>query len=217
MTSVPENSMSATLTLPIATPPPLVGPLLSAALTRLRRFTREEYRKLGELGLIGPEEKVELLDGFVVEKPMKGPQGVTRRLISRLAPLLPDGWFLQIQDVVGLPHSEPEPDGAVIRGDVAIFDTRQPEPADVGIVIEVADSTLRADRREKARLYAQAAIPVYWIINIADGAIEIYTDPESSNDLPRYAARTDFRSGQSIPILLDGVAVTHIAAADLLP
>ena len=211
--------MTATLTVPIASPLPSTGPLFGAALTRLRRFTREEYHKLGELGVIGPEEKLELLDGFVVKKPMKGPQhqGVTRRLIARLAPLLPAGWFLQIQDVVGLPTSEPEPDGAVVRGDETSFDTRQVEASDAAIVIEVADSSLRTDRREKARLYAQAAISVYWIINIADRQIEVYSDPDPAGNPPQYATRTDYKPGQSVPILLDGVAAGQIAAADLLP
>lgn len=211
--------MSATIVTPVTPPPRPPVTLLTAALTRLRRFTRAEYHRLGELGIIDPDEKVELLDGYIVEKPMKGPphQGVTRRLAARVPRLLPAGWFIQTQDVVGLAASEPEPDAAILRGDETSYDTRQPEPADVGIVIEVADSTLRTDRREKGRLYAQAALPVYWIVNVADGQIEIYTDPDPAANPPVYATRTDYLLGQDLPIVLDGVQVATIPVADLIP
>jgi Uma2 family endonuclease len=190
-----------------------------AVLDRLRRFTRAEYHLLGEYGIIRAEEKVELLDGLVVEKPVKNPphQGATRRLTNRLPRLLPTGWFVQIQDVVGLQTSEPEPDASILRGDETSYDTRQPEPTDTGIVIEVAVTSLRLDRRSKGHLYAEAGIPVYWIINVADGLIEVYTDPDLAATPPQYATRTDYRPGQDLPIVLDGTQVSSIPVADLLP
>jgi len=188
-------------------------------MTRLRRFTREEYHKLGEFGVIGADEKIELLDGYIVEKPMKGPShvAVTRRLVARLPRHLPPGWFVQTQDPVGLSNSEPEPDAAILRGDETSFDTHHPEPADVGIIIEVADSTIRADRREKGHLYAEASLPVYWIINVADGQIEVYTNPDSAANPPSYIDRTDFKPGQDVPIVLDGASIGSIPASDLIP
>lgn len=202
------------------TPPPKSSPLpFSSALSRLRRYTREEYHRLGELGIIDPAEKVELLDGLVVEKPMKGPLhvAVTRRLIARLPRLLPSGWCLQTQDPIGLAASEPEPDASVIRGDETSYDTHHPEASDIGIVIEVADSTLRTDRREKGVLYAEASIPNYWIVNVADGWIEVYSNPDPRANPPAYLDRTDYRPGQDVPLILDGVQVATIPAADLLP
>jgi Uma2 family endonuclease len=186
--------MSATLAAPVAPPPKNPPVLLSAALARLRRFTRAEYHRLGELGIIDPDEKLELLDGLIVEKPIKGPLhvAVTRRLIARMPRHLPAGWFVQTQDPIGLAASEPEPDAAILRGDETSYDTRHPEPLNIGIVIEVAESTLPTDRREKGRLYAQAALPVYWIVNVADGQIEVYTDPNPAANPPAYASRTDY-------------------------
>jgi Uma2 family endonuclease len=124
---------------------------------------------------------------------------------------------VQIQDVVGLSESEPEPDASILRGDETSYDHRQPEPADTGIVIEVADSTLRSDRREKGRLYAEAGLPVYWIINVPDRQIEVYTDPDPTASPPAFITRIDYRPGQDVPIVLDGVTVGNIPAADLLP
>lgn len=202
-----------------ATPPPRPPISLPVWLGRVRRFSRAEYHLLGTHGIIRPDERVELLDGLVVELPVKKPlhQGVSRRLTNRLPRLLPSGWFVQIADVVGLAASEPEPDAAVLRGDDTSYDHRQPEPADAGIVIEVADTSLRTDRKEKGRLYAQAGIPVYWIVNIQDRQIEVYTDPDPTATPPAYRTRTDYRPGQDVPVVLDGAIVAAVPAAELLP
>jgi Uma2 family endonuclease len=192
---------------------------LPAWSARLRRFTRAEYHLLGRYGIVREDERVELLDGLVVELPMEKPphQGVSRRLVNRLPRVIPVGWFLQVADVVGVADSEPEPDGAILRGDETAYDARQPERADTGVVIEVADSTLRADRRDKSRLYAEGGIPVYWIINVVDGQVEVYTDPDPAANPPAYRTRIDYRPGQDVPVVLDGVTVATIPAADLLP
>lgn len=211
--------MSPTATAPIPAPPRPAGNTFPTYLARLRRFTRAEYHKLGEVGIVGPDERVELLDGYVVEKPVKNPPhvAVSRRLTARLPRVLPAGWFVQIGDVIGLAASEPEPDAAVRRGDETSYDTGHPGPADTGIVIEVADSTLRTDRREKGRLYAEAEIPVCWIINVADGQVEVYSDPDPAASPPAYRTQTNYRPGEDVPITLDGNIVGTIPAADLLP
>ena len=210
--------MSVTST-PAVTPPPAAGSPLPSYLLRLRRFTRAEYHKLGEAGIIGPDERVELLDGYVVEKPVKNlpHAGATRRIANRLPKYLPAGWCIQVQDPVGLPRSEPEPDATVLRGDDAVYDTRMPEPSDVAIVIEVADSSLRTDRRDKGRLYAAAGIPVFWVVNVADGQVEVCSDPDPNATPPAYRTRADYRPGQDVPIVLDGVVASAIPVSDLLP
>ena len=90
---------------------------------------------------------------------------------------------------------------------------RQPGPADVALLVEVAESSLGMDRGEKLRAYARAGIPVYWIVNLVDRQVEVYTDPV--ND--RYAGRQDYRPGQAIPVLIDGQAVGDLAVDQLLP
>jgi Uma2 family endonuclease len=204
---------------PTLTPPPARPATPPTWVARARRFTRAEYHLLGTAGILREGERVELLDGLVVELPMKNPphQGVSRRLVNRLPRVVPAGWFVQIADVVGLADSEPEPDASILRGDETSYDTRQPEPADTGVVIEVADSTLRTDRREKCRLYAEAGIPIYWIINLVDRQVEVYTDPDPAATPPAYRTRTDYLPGQDVPLVLDGAAVAAVPVADLLP
>jgi Uma2 family endonuclease len=195
-----------------ASPPPL----LSAA--GFKRFTPTQYHALIHSGIIQEGEPVELLEGYLVEKGMRNPphEMSLRRLTARLPPHVP-GWFLQIQGAISLGESEPEPDGVLLRGDETTCDGRLPTAADIGLVIEVSDSTLGFDRRDKGRIYARAGIPVYWIINVADKQAEVYTDPDTSATPPAYRTRTDYLPGATVPITLDGSVVGTIAVSELLP
>jgi Uma2 family endonuclease len=208
--------MSATLTAPpvVASPPTLLSSIVG-----LRRFTVEEYRKMLDAGILISNERVELLEGLVVEKGVRNQshENGLRRLNARLSPHIPDGYFLQIQGAIRLSDGEPEPDGAVIRGDLTAFDARFPEPEDLPLLIEVSDTSLNRDRKDKGRMYARAGIGVYWIINVMDGQIEVYTNPDPTANPPTYTTRTDYKPGQDIPIVLDNAVVGSIPASDLLP
>ena len=122
-----------------------------------------------------------------------------------------------IQCAITLADSEPEPDVVVARGNARTFAAHHPGPSDIGLTIEVADSTLPGDRADKARIYARANMGVYWIVNLVDGQIEVYENPTGPTATPRYAKRTDFGAGESIPMTLDGNVVASIAVRDLLP
>jgi Uma2 family endonuclease len=195
-----------------ASPPPL----LSAA--GFKRFTPAQYHALIHSGIIMEGEPVELLEGYLVEKGMRNPphEMSLRRLTARL-PAHVAGWFLQIQGAISLGESEPEPDGVLLRGDETSCDGRLPTAADIGIVIEVADSTLAFDREDKGRIYSRAGIPVYWIINVADRQIEVYTNPNTTANPPAYQTRLDYHPGDAVPITLDGAVVGTIAVNDLIP
>ena len=184
-----------------------------------RVISVDQYHRMIQAGILIEGEPIELLEGYLVNKMPQNPPhaATTSRLTSRLPRQLPTGWFLRGQLPVTLSDSEPEPDAAIVRGDVTSFDRRHPAPPDFGIVVEVADSTLVFDRRDKGRIYARAGIPVYWIVNVADRQVEVYTDPQPGASPPAYATRTDYLPGQDVPILLDGQAVSAIPAADLLP
>jgi Uma2 family endonuclease len=205
-----EVAMNAT-TRP-ASPPPLLS------LAGFKRFTPAQYHALIHSGIIQEGEAVELLEGYLVEKGMRNPphEMSLRRLTARLPRQVP-GWFLQIQGAVSLGASEPEPDGVLLRGDETTCDGRLPTAADIGLVIEVSDSTLAFDRTDKGRIYARAGIPVYWIINVADRQLEVSTDPDSTANPPAYRTRTDSHPGAIVPITPGGTAVGTIAVNDLLP
>lgn len=192
-------------------PPPLLS------LAGFKRFTPTQYHKLIDAGIIMEGEAVELLEGYVVEKGMRNPphEMSLRRLTARF-PRYVTGWFLQVQGAVSLGASEPEPDGVLLRGDETTCDGRLPTAADMGLVIEVSDSTLAFDRRDKGRIYARAGVPVYWIINVADRQIEVYTDPDPGASPPAYETRTDYKPGDAVPIVLDGGAIASVPVNELL-
>lgn len=195
-----------------ASPPPLLS------VAGFKTFTPAQYHKLIDSGIIMEGEPVELLEGYLVEKPMRNPphEAALRRLTARLQRHL-TAWFVQVQGAISLADSEPEPDGAVIRGDETTCDGRLPTAADFGIIIEISDSSLAFDRRDKGRIYARAGIPVYWIINVADRQIEVYSDPDVAAQPPAYRTRTDYKPGDNLPIILDNTATGTLPVNDLLP
>jgi Uma2 family endonuclease len=170
-------------------------------------------------GILAEGEAVELIEGYLVLKMTKYPphESTVNRLRKRLDRVLPSGWDSRIQGVITLADSEPEPDYVVTRGSDDDYDTRHPGPGDIGLIVEVADSSLAEDRTDSQRIYARAGIPVYWIVNIPDRQIEVYTDPQPAADPPAYASRRDYRSGDTVPVTLDGVVVGSVAVPDVLP
>src|SRR5262249_50065581 len=146
------------------------------------------------------------------------PHDATLQLLQeRLVPAVLPGWCLRIQSAITLSDSEPEPDGAIVRGPSRTYSTRHPGPADIGVVIEVSDSTLAGDRADQGRIYARAGLRCYWIVNLVDGQIEVYTQPSGPTAAPVFGQRTDYHLGGSLPLILDGTTVATVAVADLLP
>ena len=200
-----------------AAPPP--GLPLRGQLAGFRRFTVAEYHAMLRAGILAEGEPVELIEGCLVRKMTKHPphESTLNRLRKRLDRLLPPGWDSRIQGAITLPDSEPEPDYVAVRGGDADYDARHPGPADVGLIAEVADSSLAVDRTDAHRIYARAGLPVYWIVNIPDRQIEVYTDPRPAADPPAYATRRDYLVGDGVPVVLDGARVGAVAVADVLP
>jgi Uma2 family endonuclease len=110
------------------------------------------------------------------------------------------------------PYDEPEPDISVVRGSDADYRHRLPEVPDVGLVVEVTRTNVSADRQQ-GNLYSRAGIPVYWIVNLVDRQIEVYTDLGPNG----YASRKDFLSGQLVPVVIDGAQCGQIAVDTILP
>jgi Uma2 family endonuclease len=200
--------------------PPTTAPLpLQGTMAGFRRFSVPEYHKLIEIGVLTEDDNLELLEGYLVHKMSRNPphdaslQMTGKKLYQRL----PQGWDVRIQCAVTLPESEPEPDIAVVRGDARTYATRHPGPADIGTLIEVSDATLSADRIDKGRIYARANIVCYWIVNLVNRQIEVYTQPSGPVAAPAYAHQSTYRPGDSVPLILDGVTVPSIPVDDILP
>jgi Uma2 family endonuclease len=184
----------------------------------VRRFSVEDYFKLIDAGVLGEDDNCELLEGWIVPKMGKKPlhDGTIDIVLGVLGEILPTGWFPRVQNVLQTPTSAPEPDFAVARGKRGSFTGRHPQGNDVGLVIEVADSTLHIDRR-KALIYAAAGVPRYWIINLPDRCVEVYESPQLDGEVIRYAAPRIFRGDDELELVLDGQHVARINCAQLLP
>jgi len=185
----------------------------------IAKFSLPRYQRMIESGILTSADKVELLENYVVLKmPGNPPHDGTIQVISkRLGRRIPPGWDSRIQLSVTLPDSQPEPDLAICRGDETTYLTSHPTPADVALLIEVADSSLLRDQRDKTRIYARAGIPIYWIINLVDRRIEVHSQPSGAIALATYAASQNFQLGDDVPLILDGQTIAKIPVSELLP
>ncbi len=181
------------------------------------RLTVAQYHQLAEDGIL-TDDGVELLEGLVVKKMPRNPRhvSVVYRLRQLLEHLLPPDLLLRIQDPVTLSISEPEPDLVVVRGSRKQFETRHPGPADVAMVIEVSETTLRLDRGTKKRVYAEAKLPIYWIVNLVDNQIEMLTEPSGPADKPDYAKREVADIASTLPLMVDQQQLGTVAVKDIL-
>ncbi len=184
-----------------------------------RRFSVAEYHKLIEIGILTEDDNLELLEGYLVHKMSRNPphDATIQKIMKKLLRLLPPDWDLRVQSAITVTTSEPEPDLAVVRGDENSYLSRHPGPADIGLAIEVADTTLAGDRADKGRIYARAAITYYWIVNIVDRQVEVYTIPSGPTASPAYGQRQDFLIGDDVALTLDGIVAATIPVGELLP
>ncbi len=180
----------------------------------LRRFSVAEYHKMIKNGILTAEDRVELLEGWIVKKMPQNPphSSSVTRANRRLARILPEHWTLRVQMPITLRESEPEPDIVLARGPEDFYDRRHPKPADIAVLMEFADSTLVDDRNYKCVLYAQERIPEFWLVNLVDKKIEVYTKPYAG----KYQKTLEYLSRETIPLILDGVKIDEILVSDLL-
>jgi len=184
----------------------------------LHRFSVEDYHEMGRIGILGPEDRVELLEGWIVKKMNLNPPHATGLNLCQSAILrgLPDGWHVRMQQPVTTGDSEPEPDLAVARGVIREYAERHPTGLEAPLVIEVADSSLKIDRRKSA-IYARARVATYWIMNLNDRLVEVYTGPTGDGENASYQKQQNFKADQSVPLILDGAEVAKIPVAEILP
>jgi Uma2 family endonuclease len=195
-----------------------IGGQPEVTLDALRRFSVDEYHKLIKLGILAEDGSCELLKGLVVHKMGKNRRHslVTRRLREFLEPLLTNCYVDSQEPLIAL-DSEPEPDVYIVRGKPEGYQDQQPTAKDVLLVVEVAEATLRQDRVAKKWIYAEAGIPVYWIVNLIDRQIEIYTQPSGPATQPDYAPPQIVPADGTVAVIIDGREVGRLAVNDILP
>ena len=186
---------------------------------RTRRWTRLEYERLTELGVFGPDERLELLDGQLVVREPQGSRhaGTIRRVIAALRRALGDAWQVDSQLPIALDDtSEPEPDISVVPYAPDVY--LEAHPSRPALIVEIADSSYRIDREHKASLYARAGIADYWIIDVVRGAVEVHRDPVAApNAIYGWGYRTvaTLRPPATIALLVEPARSIPVAA--LLP
>ena len=186
---------------------------------QVRRWTRQEYDKMVECGIFPPGERVELIDGEIIEmSPQKSGHATAIRLTEEALRLaFGAGYDVRVQMPLALdPLSEPEPDVAVVRGSPR--DYRDAHPASALLVVEVADTTLSYDREQKGSLYARAGVADYWILNLSEGRLEVFRDPIAMAQARYgwiYRTVGYYTAGEQVSPLAAPQAVVPVA--DLLP
>jgi Uma2 family endonuclease len=182
----------------------------------LYRLSVERYDLIVQLGVIGKQDKVELIEGLIVRKEPgdRSHSLAAKQAMLALLRVLPPGWHVASEKpVVASDWSKPEPDLAVVRGQARDYVERDIIAADVAIVVKIAQSSLECDRTVMARIYATSGIPVYWVLNLVDLQIEVYRKPASGH----YDVREDFQFGKEVPLVIQGADVGPIPVVDVLP
>src|SRR5262245_39080003 len=183
----------------------------------VRPFTRAEYHRLGQAGVIGPDERTELIEGVIYRMPPEGPghNEYTRRLVNALARLSRPGVAQLSTGSLVVGDSEVVPDACLVHWRDDFYRGRLPTAADALLVVEVSHSMLAFDLSTKARLDAAAGIPEYWIVDVAARVLRVYIDP-APTATPTDYVNVEVRSeGEITPMVLPERPEYAVALADL--
>jgi len=188
--------------------------VLATVEVRRRRFTVDEYYRMAETGILTESDRVELIDGEIVEMAPIGHHhtACVLALSALFARALGDRAMLSSQNPVLMPRdTEPQPDVVLLRPPLAHYWARLPQPADVLLLVEVADTSYRFDREIKLPLYAAAGVPEVWIVDLTRSVVEVFRRPEGA--VYRSNERVA-RGGRLTPEAFPDVAVP---VEDILP
>jgi Uma2 family endonuclease len=170
------------------------------------RFSVEAYERMVTVGILTKEDRVELIRGWIIEKmPTTDRHSGSVRRLNRLFSRIAESVLVSVKHPIRLPDSVPEPVIALVKLRADFYASGKPRPADVLLLIEVADTSLDNDREVKRPLYAEAGILEYWIVNLTDDSLEVHRSPTPDGT---YADVRTLRRGQQVDIVaLAGLAV----------
>lgn len=183
---------------------------------RQRLWTRSEYERLVELGILRHDERVELLEGEILVMSPQGTSHATASVVAReaLAPLFGSGVFFREHSPIALDDvSEPEPDLAFVRGNPRDFAVRHPAPPDLLLVVEASDSSWAYDLGRKARAYGRAGVSEYWVLDLVNRLVIVHRDPSGDG----YRSVTRHGPGEMLAPRAAASPDTLVDAAALLP
>jgi len=182
----------------------------------LYRMTLEQYESLIASGFFAKGDDVHLINGYVVTRMAESPTdgAILEAVRIAIGAIRLAAWHPRSEKGVRIPSqtSIPRPDLAVVRGVPRDYLTHYPEVADVALIAEVSVSSLDKDRA-LADIYGKAGIPVYWLVNVDDGQVEVYSNPGPSG----YQSHEVLAPGHVLSVVIDGAEVGEIAVADILP
>lgn len=193
----------------------------TALMERRHRITVEEYHRMVDSGVLGPEPKVELLEGVIVEKMSKNPpHNLACDLIQHLlGRLMTAGYFHSMSTSMAIEDrdGEPEPDAMILRGQPRDYAGRRRTPADAAVLIEASDTSYDYDRRAKWVTYAAVRVPVYWILDLNRRRLEIHTEPTGEGEAAVYSRTQLFGPDDEVALVLDGREVGRFFVREILP
>jgi Uma2 family endonuclease len=184
------------------------------------RLTVRQFEQMIKAGILTADDRVELLGGILAEQMTKNaPHDFTiGHLAKVLEALIGPDWVVREEKAVVLGRFwRPEPDLAVARGPLDRYRRAQPTTKELAFLVEVAESTYPADRGEKWQGYAAARVPAYWIVNLDDRRVEVYSDPFGRGGNARFRSAVTSGPGDAVPVVLAGRVIGQVAVNDILP
>lgn len=162
-----------------------------------RRFTAEDYQRMGRAGILSEDDRVELIDGDIVVMTPIGPRhcAAVDRATRAMVVLTGDRAIVRVQGSVRLDfYNEPEPDLVLLRPTPDFYASAHPGPADILLIVEIADSSIDYDRKVKAPIYARLGIREYWLADLNENLLSCYREPRDGV----YHSVQQFRRGETV-------------------
>lgn len=162
-----------------------------------RRFDVDDYHRMAQAGILSEDDRVELIDGEIVAMTPIGPRhnASVDRANRALVTTVGNEAIVRVQGSVRLDRfHEPQPDFVLLRPRADFYASRLPGPSDILLIIEIAESSLDYDREVKSRVYAQAGVREYWLVDLGDRLVSCYTQPRGGT----YQEIRQHGSGQAV-------------------
>ncbi|HEX8599483.1 MAG TPA: Uma2 family endonuclease [Chloroflexia bacterium] len=178
-----------------------------------RHFTVEEYDKMGEAGILAEDDRVELIDGEIIEMSPIGSHhaACVTRLNMLLTRLADHNLIVTVQNPIRLnDDSEPQPDLALLKFRTDFYSDQLPTPSDILLVVEVADSSIEYDRMFKVPRYARDGIPEVWLVDLSRDTIEGYSRPLTAG----YQVTWQKKRGDAL--IVPGLSGASVLVTDIL-